>query len=139
MVRQAGLKIFLIRSFSMKIIGYSTASSQAFLTAPIEILVPWMTRLKTALGRTEDSPALGRAVHSAKPSCSLDKPASTGRAVADVEVKSCKTAPRIQLRVVREFDSAVSPDCAGRMVMSGRMADVCAELDRMALRGTAVH
>lgn len=122
----------------MKIVGYSNASSQAFLTAPIEILAPWMTRLKTALGQAEDSPALGRTVHSAKPSCSLDKPASTSHAVADMEVKSC-TAPRSQLRVVREFDSAVSPDCAGRMVISGRMADVCAELDRMALRGTAVH
>ena len=123
----------------MKIIGFSNASSQAFLTAPIEILVPWITRLKTALGHAEDSPAFGRAVHSAKPSFSLDKPASTGHAVADVEVKPCTSAPRCRLRVVREFDSAVSPDCAGRMVISGRMADVCAELDRMALRGTAVH
>ena len=123
----------------MKIIGFSNASSQAFLTAPIEILMPWITRLKTALGHAEDSPAFGRAVHSPKPGFSLDKPASTGHAVADVEVDSCTTAPRSRLRVVREFDSAVNPDCAGRMVISGRMADVCAELDRMALRGTAVH
>ena len=123
----------------MKIIGFSNASSQAFLTAPIEILAPWITRLKTALGHAEDSSAFGRAVHSAKPGFSLDMPASTGHAVADVERKSGATAPRCRLRVVREFDSAVSPDCAGRMVISGRMADVCAELDRMVLRGTAVH
>lgn len=38
------------------------------------------------------------------------------------------------LRVVRESDAAIRPDCAGRMVISGRMADVCAELDRMALQ-----
>jgi hypothetical protein len=38
---------------------------------------------------------------------------------------------------VREFDSAISPQCAGRMVISGRMADVCAELDRMALQAAA--
>lgn len=36
-----------------------------------------------------------------------------------------------RLRVVREFDSAISPSCAGRMVISGRIADVCAELERM--------
>jgi hypothetical protein len=36
-----------------------------------------------------------------------------------------------RLKVVCEFDTAVSPACAGRMVISGRMADVCAELERM--------
>jgi hypothetical protein len=35
------------------------------------------------------------------------------------------------LKVVRELDTAVNPACAGRMVISGRMADVCAELERM--------
>jgi hypothetical protein len=34
------------------------------------------------------------------------------------------------LRVVRVKD--VNPKMAGRMVISGRMADVCAELDRLA-------
>ncbi len=42
-------------------------------------------------------------------------------------------APR-RLKVVREFEAGISPSCAGRMVISGRMADVCAELDRMAQR-----
>lgn len=36
-----------------------------------------------------------------------------------------------RLRVVRELDSAISPCCAGRMVISGRIADVCAELERL--------
>ena len=49
--------------------------------------------------------------------------------------KQCQTvvkasSPR-RLKVVREFDAGISPSCAGRMVISGRMADVCAELDRM--------
>ena len=34
------------------------------------------------------------------------------------------------LRVIRVKD--VNPQLAGRMVISGRMADVCAELDRLA-------
>ncbi len=36
------------------------------------------------------------------------------------------------LRVVRVLDSRQSCAGAGRMVISGRMADVCAELDRLA-------
>ena len=43
--------------------------------------------------------------------------------------------PRIsRLKIVRQFEPGVGPTCAGRMVISGRMADVCAELDRMAER-----
>lgn len=37
-----------------------------------------------------------------------------------------------RLRIVREFEPGVGTSFAGRMVISGRMADVCAELDRMA-------
>jgi hypothetical protein len=40
---------------------------------------------------------------------------------------------------VREFDANVGPACAGRMVISGRMADVCAELERMAQREAALQ
>lgn len=43
-----------------------------------------------------------------------------------------------RLRIVREQDTAMSPACAGRMTISGRMADVCAELDRMAQREAAL-
>ncbi len=35
------------------------------------------------------------------------------------------------LRVVRMLESGQSPKSVGRMVISGRMADVCAELDRL--------
>ena len=37
----------------------------------------------------------------------------------------------MRLRVLREFEPGTSPACAGRMVITGRMADVCAELERM--------
>ncbi|MDB5881238.1 MAG: hypothetical protein JWP43_1116 [Ramlibacter sp.] len=36
------------------------------------------------------------------------------------------------LRVVRVLESNHAPRGAGRMVISGRMADVCAELERLA-------
>jgi hypothetical protein len=45
--------------------------------------------------------------------------------------------PRRPLRVVRVVDSSYAPARAGRMFMSGRMADVCAELDRLAALETA--
>ena len=35
------------------------------------------------------------------------------------------------LRVLRVSELGETPQCAGRMVISGRMADVCAELDRL--------
>lgn len=46
--------------------------------------------------------------------------------------------PRL-LRVERVLESGQSPSQVGRMVISGRMADVCAELDRLAKRATALH
>jgi hypothetical protein len=36
------------------------------------------------------------------------------------------------LRVLRVFEVGQKPSQVGRMVISGRMADVCAELDRLA-------
>jgi len=39
---------------------------------------------------------------------------------------------RACLRVVRVLESGSAPHHAGRMLISGRMADVCAELDRLA-------
>ena len=46
------------------------------------------------------------------------------------------TARRQPLRVLRIVDACHAPSSAGRMVISGRMADVCAELDRLvALEG----
>ncbi len=36
------------------------------------------------------------------------------------------------LRILRVRDSAQGPSATGRLVISGRLADVCAELDRLA-------
>jgi len=42
------------------------------------------------------------------------------------------------LRVVRVFEAGQARASVGRMVISGRMADVCAELDRLAAREAAL-
>ncbi len=49
------------------------------------------------------------------------------QSVAQVTAK-----PIHRVRVVRNVDAALPADRAGRMVVSGRFADVCAELDRLA-------
>lgn len=51
--------------------------------------------------------------------------------------KDLNTAVR-PLRVVRVVDAGQSHGSVGRMVISGRMADVCAELDRLAAREAAL-
>lgn len=58
-----------------------------------------------------------------------------------VQVRALPTAcaPRSRkglptLRVMRMLESGQSPKVVGRMVISGRMADVCAELDRLVSR-----
>ena len=57
-------------------------------------------------------------------------PAPCQRAVAP-------PARNLPLRVVRVMDADQNRASAGRLVISGRMADVCAELDRMAAREAA--
>jgi hypothetical protein len=47
-------------------------------------------------------------------------------------VRGALASPHRPLRVVRVVDGCHAPASAGRMVISGRMADVCAELDRLA-------
>lgn len=42
------------------------------------------------------------------------------------------------LRVVRVLEAGEAQSSVGRMVISGRMADVCAELDRLAAREAAL-
>ncbi len=42
------------------------------------------------------------------------------------------TSAHRPLRVVRVLEAGQAPGSVGRMVISGRMADVCAELDRLA-------
>ena len=48
------------------------------------------------------------------------------------ESAAVKHAAPKPLRVVRVIEASASRSTAGRMVISGRLADVCAELDRLA-------
>lgn len=50
-----------------------------------------------------------------------------------------KTSVVRPLRIVRVLEAGQAPANVGRMVISGRMADVCAELDRLVAREAALH
>jgi hypothetical protein len=49
-----------------------------------------------------------------------------------------KSIVPMPLRVVRVVETGQARTSVGRMVISGRMADVCAELDRLAAREAAL-
>ena len=55
-----------------------------------------------------------------------------------IEPARAAAAKRLPLRVVRVLETGQAPAHAGRLMISGRMADVCAELDRMAAREAAM-
>ncbi len=77
-------------------------------------------------------PARQRPVLGARPmTCFQARTSACGNAVRGAE--------QSRLRVLREFEPGASPACAGRMVISGRMADVCAELERMTMAQRPAH
>jgi hypothetical protein len=55
-----------------------------------------------------------------------------GRATYPRNKASISAKPIHRVRVVRNIDTSLPADRAGRMVVSGRFADVCAELDKLA-------
>ncbi|WP_029524925.1 hypothetical protein [Polaromonas glacialis] len=132
----------------MRIISFSHAPMQAFWTAPVQALAPWITRIRHSFGHSAVSSIAQRSAGAAPATPSSFLPCTapaSNDAIFDVPTEMAglprlamtQEPARSTLRVVRESDTAIKPDCAGRMVISGRMADVCAELDRMALQAAA--
>ncbi|NVO07170.1 MAG: hypothetical protein HXX19_15190 [Rhodoferax sp.] len=70
------------------------------------------------------------ATHAPRMASLRDSGATASRPVAG------KTMP---LRVLRVVESGQPRSSTGRLVISGRMADVCAELDRLVEREAALH
>ena len=125
----------------MGIAGFSRSSLLSVLLAPLQALVAWWAPAQTPASAVSSMlPAHRRfAANDASATktiavCAQPAWAAGSKHCAHV---SRAAAPR-RLRVVREFEPGISPSCAGRMVISGRMADVCAELDRMAQREAAL-
>lgn len=99
--------------------GITSSAVQAFM-APLQQLMGGFAG--TLFGRTSprDRPVALRGA------------SMRGLALAAVPLAGGHSRPRRPVRVVRVAEPLHAPANAGRMVISGRMADVCAELDRMA-------
>ena len=106
---------------------FGRAAGLTMLLAPIQALAalfvparPVMAHIRPVLSPPTACPVL---VYSYKTLRRPDvQPAKTN--IADVPVH--------RLKIVRQFEPGASRSCAGRLVISGRMSDVCAELERMA-------
>ena len=70
--------------------------------------------------------------HAAPHSASGSAVLRTSRITYPSTMPHISAKPIHRVRVVRNIDAALPADRAGRMVVSGRFADVCAELDRLA-------
>jgi hypothetical protein len=53
--------------------------------------------------------------------------------------KVSQSLPHRPLRIVRILEAGQAPSQVGRMVISGRMSEVCAELDRLAACEATLH
>ncbi len=122
----------------MQFVNAFNASRLSPLMGPLQSLAAWLTR-------PSDTPTPVPPANAPRDYQRLTFPvASQGtiarrhpvRPVSSFRVVPSGTqAPSVhRLKVVRELEASAGPSCAGRMVISGRMADVCAELDRMTQR-----
>ena len=103
------------------------------MLAPLQGFFRWLVP-----GRPQ--PALAcPATHQASSEIAVNSAAPCVRLARTEGSKHAKVITRRPLRVVRVMEAGQSPAQVGRMVISGRMADVCAELDRLAAREAALH
>jgi hypothetical protein len=141
-----GAQASLIQEIFMQVVNFSHFSSHlshlAPLFAPINALAAWLAQPTSA--KPLVPPANAPLAHQ-RLTLPFARTSNSHRKQSVGRVSSFKSAafesrdPAVaQLRVVREQDAAMSPACAGRMKISGRMSDVCAELDRMAQREAAL-
>jgi hypothetical protein len=96
--------------------------------------VPTPVQSVPSIARRMGSRALPVAAPLMNPTCD---PRSAGN--APTQPTSAAATRVMPLRVLRVLESGQPRSCAGRLVISGRMADVCAELDRLVEREATLH
>jgi len=97
--------------------------------SPLQSLATrWMPARRPSRGDSSDA-AAGLRYVAIRPACT----ARTAGSPAPATSPSAAATPARPLRVVRVVDrQGAQRGCANRVVISGRMADVCAELERLA-------
>jgi hypothetical protein len=121
----------LIQEFMMGIASFSPqlgrASGLSILLAPIHAIAAFFIPAPSIPVHTRSAVSPAMAFRASAQPHNMRKPA----AIRPVQVSN-RTAPVQRLKIVRQFEPGANRSCSGRLVISGRMADVCAELDRMA-------
>lgn len=115
-----------IASFSPSLSVLRSASpGMSMVLAPVQALAAFFMPVQIA--QANQRPL----VHVPSPRLARDQNTRTmGQAAANVR-------PVCRLKVMREFEPGMARSQSGRMVISGRMSDVCAELDRIAQKEAA--
>jgi len=125
----------------MQVVNFSHLSNLSALLSPLHTLVAWLIRPASTQPRVPPAKAALSHQRLTLPIASAVGSRSKNTTALVSSFKSATYAAQNHgvtlLKVVREHDAGVGPSCAGRMTISGRMADVCAELDRMTQRGAA--
>ena len=103
------------------------------LTEPLHRLTGWLTN--TAAQRPVLAVCQAAACRPNNPFSIAKKPIRTGLPA----IKAPNKSKPQTLRIERIVESGQRANQAGRMVISGRLADVCAELDRLVAREAALH
>jgi hypothetical protein len=104
--------------------GIASFSATGLLGSFQGSFMGWMGRL-TASASGPHTPQAPRPTAAWSPSCANHPNRPSGN--APPSATACRP-----VRVVRVIETPPSAASAGRMRISGRMADVCAELDRLA-------
>ena len=121
---------------------FSRKSVRAFLSAPVQSLFAMLTPSNSALASdkiafSDDRKIKQHSIH--KQGCNTNRSWLLQQSTTRSLIKSCQThgkpgvpnPTRTRVKIIREFDAGISPACAGRMVISGSMVDVCNELERL--------
>ncbi len=100
--------------------------------APLQGLLRWLAPAVTPLGQVVPQPRITQpAMADTLPDCQ--------RRLSRSDITPSRLVQRRPLRIVRVMEAGQAPTQVGRMVISGRLADVCAELDRLAAFETRPH
>lgn len=100
-------------------------------------MVPLGRLLRCFRRSTDNMPRQAAAMPVIRPVFPLRTAAST--TPRSVSAKPPRRVKRSPLRVIRIVEAGQASTLAGRILISGRMADVCAELDRMVEREALIR
>jgi hypothetical protein len=107
----------------------------SLLIAPLQAVVlffaPHASAIKLPSARMASARSLPSANGLAPSADAQTGPLKAARVTYPQRNTTITAKPIHRVRVVRNVDSSLPADRAGRMVVSGRFADVCAELDRL--------